>query len=101
METDAITEIGIDNQERLYIKPKSKTYTMIYREAIEVHWDNEGRFLYGPKPREWSYFEWYKQIMSGANSATFRLELTEKTKWVNIGSELKQQIVEEHRASDT
>jgi hypothetical protein len=55
MTTDKIIEIGIDDQQRLYIKPEKQTFEYIYRTAAEVGWDNKERFLYSPKPREWSY----------------------------------------------
>ena len=62
---------------------------MIYREAAEVHWDNNKLFLYSPKPREWSYFDWYKHILKVANC---NLLLTKNTVWTNIPLALKDQI---------
>jgi hypothetical protein len=50
---DSIEEIGIDDEGRLYIKPASQTFPLIYREAMEVHWNSERRCLYGAKPRKW------------------------------------------------
>jgi hypothetical protein len=55
MRTDNIIEVGIDRLERLYIKPKEERFTLIYRTATEVHWDNKDYFLYSPKPKDWSY----------------------------------------------
>jgi hypothetical protein len=49
---DEIIEIGIDNLQRLYIKPKKVKFTLIYRTATQVHWDSEKLFLYSPKPNE-------------------------------------------------
>ncbi|MFM7895444.1 MAG: hypothetical protein ACKO8L_05815, partial [Flavobacterium sp.] len=60
MRFDEIIEIGIDELERLYIKPKKEKFTLIYRTATEVHWDNEKHFLYSPKPKDWTYLDWYK-----------------------------------------
>lgn len=53
MTTDKILEIGIDDKERLFIKPNKERFTLIYRTATDVHWDNNGPFLYSPKPRKW------------------------------------------------
>ncbi|MEJ1959881.1 MAG: hypothetical protein WDM70_11045, partial [Nitrosomonadales bacterium] len=50
MHIDGIKEVGIDHEGRLYVTPKSKTFPMIYREAMEVHWDVKGRYLYAPPP---------------------------------------------------
>ena len=63
MRTDNIIEVGIDRLERLYIKPKEERFTLIYRTATEVHWDNKDYFLYSPKPKDWSYLDWYKHII--------------------------------------
>lgn len=95
MTTDNIIEIGIDNQDRLFIKPDQQTFEYIYRTAAEVNWDNKEKSLYSPKPREWTYYVWYRYIIAivkdeyGCN-----LQLTNKTKWTNIPNDLKQQITE-------
>ena len=62
MTIDKILEIGIDDKERLFIRPEKERFTLIYRAATEIHWDINGLFLYSPKPREWTYFDWFKQI---------------------------------------
>ncbi len=94
MEIDKILEIGIDSQERLYIKPKSAHFDLIYRTATEVHWDAGGLFLFSPKPREWTYLDWYKHIVDVVNKeCSYKLVLTEKTIWTNIPDDLKQEIL--------
>ena len=92
VDIDQIIEIGIDDRGRLYIKPKEKEYPMIYREAVEVHWDHEGKFLYSPKPRDWSYFDWFRHILDTADPRCMELKLTEETKWKEINEELRFQI---------
>ncbi len=95
MTTDKIIEVGIDEKGRLYIKPQTQHFEFIYRAAAEVNWDNKEMFLYSPKPREWSYYAWYKHIITIANDEYgCKLQLTDKTKWINIPTELKQQIIE-------
>ncbi len=95
MVVDGIFEIGIDEKERLYIKPAKEKFTLIWRTATEVHWDSTGLFLYSPKPREWSYFDWFKHIVFVAeNECNCKLILTNETYWTNIPAELKQQISE-------
>ncbi len=49
---DEIIEVGIDKNERLFIRPKNEHFSLIYRTATEVHWDEKKIFLYSPKPRE-------------------------------------------------
>ena len=90
---DEIKEIGIDEENRLYVRPASAKFPMIYREAIEVHWNKNTMSLYGGIPRQWSHHDWYKQILKGASMQGCLLKLSAKTKWVNISQELQSQIV--------
>lgn len=92
MTTDNILEIGIDKDERLYIKPERERFTLIWRSATEVHWDMEGKFLYSPKPREWSYLDWYNHIIAVVKDGSCMLTITENTVWVNIDEGLKRAI---------
>lgn len=95
MSTDKIIEIGIDAKGRLYLRPENEKFTLIYRSATEVHWDKEGEFLYSPKPRDWTYLNWYKQIISVVlDECGCGLVLTDKTKWVNVPDVLRLQIEE-------
>ena len=88
MNADHITEISIDSEGRLLVFPASNTYPMIYREAVEVHWDSDGRFLYSPKPRKWTYLHWFQHIIDIAGG----LVLGPNTKWTNVPDELKMEI---------
>ncbi len=94
MSSDAIKEIKIDDSGRLCIFPEQKKFTMIYRTATEVHWDNQGMFLYSPKPRERSYFDWYNHIMDVVKNECYcELSLTKETEFTNIPVSLQQQIL--------
>lgn len=96
IDKDIITEIGIDKFDRLFIIPEKEKFTLIYRTATEVHWDEKGNFLYSPKPKDWTYFDWYKQIVGVVETeCNCKLLLTDKTQWSNIPAELKQQICNE------
>jgi hypothetical protein len=92
MKIDNIKQIEIDDLGRLCIFPEKERFTMIYRLAKEVHWDNNEFFLYSPKPREWSYYDWFKQILDTVKECQCQLMLTNKTLWINIPDSLKQQI---------
>ena len=93
MKTDPISEVGIDPQERLYVRPATMSYPMIYRDAVEVNWDPERSVLFSPKPRKWSYLEWFCHIVRTADSDSCRLVLTTDTHWVNIEPNLKSDIM--------
>jgi hypothetical protein len=97
---DEIIEVGIDKNERLFIRPKTERFTLIYRTATEVHWDEKELFLYSPKPREWSYLDWYRHIIDVADKeCNTKLVLTHRTIWTNIENELKKQIIENRKAT--
>jgi hypothetical protein len=85
--SDLISEVGIDEQGRLYVVPSTHQFTMIYREAMEVHWDTKRNALYGPKPREWSYRDWFAQIIAAAHSQGVDLKLSNTTMWIAISEE--------------
>lgn len=93
MTIDSISEIGIDNEERLYIKPSTSQFLYIYRLAVEVNWDSSKKILYSPKPRDWTYIKWYNHIIATAIEYGCQLQLTKKTEWVNIPDELKTGIL--------
>lgn len=96
---DEIIEIGIDNNERLFIRPKSERFTLVYRTATEVHWDEKEQFLYSPKPRECTYYDWFKHILTVADKEyNCKLFLTHRTDWTNIEDEIKNQIIGKRKA---
>ena len=92
MEVDQITEIGIDDQEQLYVAPKCARFPFIYREAMEVHWNEEKKILHSPKPRQWSYADWLRQILSAAEKQAIQLKATPETSWRNVSSSLKKEL---------
>ena len=93
MKTDVIKEIKIDDKARLCIFPTKEKFSQIFTLAKEVNWDNNQLFLYAPKPREWSYFEWYRHIISVATECNVTLVLTNDTIWTNITTSLKDEIL--------
>ena len=50
MERDVISENGIDDKGQLYVMPYTKTFPYIYREAMEIHWDENEKHLFAPPP---------------------------------------------------
>lgn len=94
MSVDSISEISIDDEERLRVYPRSTTYDHIYRSATEVRWDTQEKYLYSPKPREWSYLDWYAQIVKAVKSEYGNiLIIDDKTQWKRISEETKSQII--------
>lgn len=92
MEYVDIEAIGIDDASRLWIKPRERAFPYIYREAMEVHWNDEAGFLYSPKPRKWTYVKWFQQVVDAARQQGCCLRVTEETRWENIPRELQEDI---------
>jgi hypothetical protein len=90
MRTDLIEAVGIDESGSLWLKPATATFPYIYREAMEVHWDVERKRLYSPKPREWPYPVWFRQIRDAAREQGVDLQLDPTTAWTGIAPELQQ-----------
>ena len=90
---DAISEVGISEDGGLYVRPSSTTFEHIWRAAVEVHWDLQNRRLFGPKPRGWTYVDWFKQIVAAAaDEYGILLRLTPQTAWANISDTIRTEI---------
>lgn len=92
MRIEQIAEIAIDDAGRLCVTPSSASFRYIWREAMEVHWEPQGGFLYSPKPREWTYSDWFRQIAAAAREQGYPLQLSDSTVWRNIPASLKEEI---------
>ena len=93
MEEDLILEIGIDDEGKLWVRPQSVSFDMIFRSGMEVHWDGERKRLFSPKPREWTYLRWFEQIVAAAaDEYGVSLKLTPTTVWRNVPEDLKDAI---------
>lgn len=92
---DKISKVEIDDSGKLHLTPEKTKFSLIYRTATEVHWDNNKKTLYSPKPREWSYFDWFLHIIGVAKTECWtELRLTDETEWINIPDELKNKITQ-------
>lgn len=93
MRNDIISKVSIDEDGRLCIWPVQERFDLIYRSAAEVHWDRDGKFLFSPRPREWSYLDWFQQIVSVAlDEYGVRLSTSPETEWVNVEPSLQKDI---------
>ena len=94
LDTDFIQKVGIDESSRLIVRPASRKFPYIYREAMEVHWCEKGCFLYSPAPKDWSYLDWYKQIIKSAELQSVHLHINDETVWSYVPDDLKLKILE-------
>ena len=89
---DTIRQVEIDAGGRLLVTPDSVRFPYIYREAMEVHWDDAGAFLFAPTPREWSYADWFRQMLYAARTQGHDLLVSERTRWINVPSDMVSEM---------
>ncbi len=101
MDTVRISKIQIDESGRLCIQPEAVEFQHIYRAGMQVNWDDHGKFLYSPQPREWAYDKWFSQMIEAVQDEYRRtLVLTEQTLWQDIEPSLKMRLVDLGAADD-
>lgn len=96
MDRDLISEIGIDDLGRLYVAPKTKKFPYIYRESMEIHWDDNNHFLFAPPPPRAQLAApvwWFQRILAAAKEQDCELRFTEETRWHNMPSETQKEIL--------
>ena len=97
MSQDNISEILIDSNGRLCIKPTTKEFILIYRSATEVHWEKDTFFTH-QSPENGHILDWYKHIISVISSEyDCKLTITTDTKWTAIPNDLKNDILDFER----
>jgi hypothetical protein len=99
MESDDIHSVGIDGKGRLWVKPATKAFPYIYREAMDVEWDPQHHCLVGKTEGTWTSAKWFQQIIEAAREQGCHLVLSENTHWVNVSIELKQDILSSSKFS--
>jgi hypothetical protein len=94
-----IRELAIDDSGQLLIRPDpgdgEGRFPLIYRSASGVHWDAATQSLYCPKPRDWTYVQWFKQAMDAvADEYGCELVLSGSTEWSNVPADIRARIEE-------
>ncbi len=93
MQIEAIAEVGIDDERRVFIRPASGDFEHIYRAAMEVYWDRATERLSHPAPRGWTALQWFRQIIAAmADEYGVQLRPTDKTIWSNVSADLRADI---------
>jgi hypothetical protein len=61
---------------------------------MQVYWDEPRKRLFSPKPREWSYVDWFNQVVwAAADEYGTWLRLTPKTAWTNVPDSVRAAII--------
>ena len=97
MDRDSIDRVEIDAQGRLHVSPHAADFPFIYRAGMEIGWDTRTRSLHSPRPREWTYERWYRQIIAAAaQEYRCQLFLTVLTEWINVDAGTKAEVIAAH-----
>ena len=94
MQTSAVSKVWIDSEGRLHLAPSGCEFPYIYREAMEVNWDPSTRSLFSPTPREWTYAQWFKQLLAAAREQGQILVPDSSTDWTEIPADIKDQCLQ-------
>jgi len=93
LDQEEIIQIGIDDENRLFLKTKEKTFSMIYRLAKGINWDNDRKRLISTPIKEWSKYRWYLHILNTIyKECNLELITTRKTEYINLDRKSKNQI---------
>jgi len=93
LDQEEITQIGIDDKNRLFLKTKEKPFNMIYRLAKGINWDNDRKRLISTPIKEWSKYKWYLHILNTIyEECNLELIPTRKTEYINLDRKSKNQI---------
>ena len=93
MNREAILEIGIDQLDRGYIKPLSRSFEQIHRAAMQVYWDSAQKCLHSPKTDKWTHIHWFQQILDAAGDEYgVYLVCTPATIWSGVSETLKAEM---------
>lgn len=86
MREGTIDEVGLDAEQRLFVRPSSGDFEHVYRAAMEVYWDRSLRRLSHPRaPRGWTPVQWFQQIVAAVGDEYgVQLRLTNQTTWTAV-----------------
>lgn len=100
MRQDTIARIEIAPDSRLHVVPSSESFPYIWREAMEVHWDESRCSLYAPPPRTWSQARWLRQILDAAQAQGCELLITAGTDWIGVEPATEAELLREVRSAE-
>lgn len=87
-----IAEIGVDLEERLYIKPAEDTFEKISEVNKDLNWDSDRGVIYSPNSQEWSQIMWFSQIFKASEALGYKLTTNENTLWNIHDNLLKEDL---------
>jgi len=94
MTQNPIEEVSVHEDGSLRLRPADGDFEYVYRAATGVRWDPETRELVAPPPREWTYVDWFRQIVRAVNEEFGQtLAITSATRWTNVAPEIREELL--------
>ncbi len=93
VDQEEITQIGLDSENRFFIKPKKKEFSMIFRLAKGIDWNGNSKLLRSTPIKEWKKYKWYLHMLFTIYKE-YGIELipTKKTEYSNLDRKTTNQI---------
>lgn len=90
---EEITDIGIDEKSQLFVKPRTRKFSMVYRLAKGINWDQSQHTLHSTPIKDWSNYKWYLHILNTIYiDCGVELIPTKNTEYINLDRKSVNQI---------
>jgi hypothetical protein len=94
MRDELIAELTLDDAGRLLLKPAESSFDDLHMAgAWGFRWDEPTSSLAIPRPREWSYRDWFEHVVTIIGSEYgVHLKVGPDTQWVAVPSTVRDDI---------
>jgi hypothetical protein len=94
MQEELIAEVIMDESGRLLLKPATKLFDTLHMTgAWGFRWDGPTSSIAIPLPREWSYRDWFKHVVTIIGQEyDVHLTVGPQTKWVSVPEAVRAEI---------
>ena len=97
MEHIEVSKIEILGSGELSVTPSvnwNNMFQSIYRAASGVAWNEATNSFVTPKPKEWSYIDWYENLVASVVSEMgINLKIAPNTEWINVPNNVQKKIL--------
>jgi hypothetical protein len=93
MECCLILTVLIADSGRLEVYPKNRTFELVNKIGLDIHWDAKFKCLYSPHPKDRDYVAWFKQVIAAVDIEYGCTLLTDDTtNWTNLSPDMINEI---------
>ncbi|WP_127347363.1 hypothetical protein [Pseudidiomarina mangrovi] len=95
MDRETVNSIEVLDTGELFLGLEGRgkpMYQHVYREAAGVYWDETRSGFKSTPMKDWSYSQWYKQIVAIVRYIGVELALADDVTWSGVSEEEKAEI---------